>query len=394
MAKGHHNNNLTGFQPDIIRRESRVCEQSILVIAIASLLFSTPILAADQISDKPPTIDALGFSSAMGNSQFRSSVSISSNQRVSNANGLSMSSPSAGLKIESTIEFDALSSTINRNVTGTLPGEDSSSSDGNFRVQRFSTSISGSKGILTVGKDWSNFQDFLGRPDSPLRNFSANHSQPLISDQLRWQVDNGLSVSLENDIRLHSGSSLVDGETESSQSLILAWNSAENSGDGQYSVATMGRKFDGDNPDNINPDSSVGWGLKLVGGWQFGDLFAALSVTLGNRIDSLLLGDNIKSGAGPAATLTSSASQSVNINPSLNYQLGENADLHLAFNRFESGDQQAPHGVDTLDTIHLGYTWSSGPGTRFGIEFVGKDVEGATDMSNSNAVNFAVNKEF
>ena len=63
-------------------------------------------------------------------------------------------------------------------------------------------------------------------------------------------------------------------------------------------------------------------------------------------------------------------------------------------NRFETEAEDTAHGVETLDTIHLGYTWTPWPSTQIGIEFVGKDVEGPGSMEDSNEVNFAASKRF
>jgi hypothetical protein len=74
--------------------------------------------------------------------------------------------------------------------------------------------------------------------------------------------------------------------------------------------------------------------------------------------------------------------------------LGENANIHVAINRFESDGDSNVFGVDTLDTVHLGYSWNPWPSTQFGVEFIGKDVEGSSELSDSNEVNFAASKRF
>jgi len=154
-------------------------------------------------------------------------------------------------------------------------------------------------------------------------------------------------------------------------------------------MSALGHEVDQD----ISPsDSDIGWGLNLAGGWRFGDFFAKLSLTLGNSIDSFIL--SRFSDANETTTNSYRLNEAFNISPSIDYQLTDKGNIHFSVNRFQSSEQLAANGVDTLDTVHLGYSWTPWPSTRFGIEYVGKDVQGNADLSDSNEVNFAASKEF
>jgi hypothetical protein len=286
-----------------------------------------------------------------------------------------------------------------------------------FNVRRFSTAISSDSGTLTVGNDWSNFQDFLGQPGfggqssgmtsyMPLGYASANGpvnglADGITAEQVRWQSGSDLSnisIAVENNLAstLNADSSSdFDNQPgySSSPNLVVSWQGSNPNGS-QYRVSAMGRHLELDQSgDQIDADDGVGWGLNLAGGWRFGDLVAALSVTLGNSIDSFILG-RVGNSETAAAAKTQGLVESFNINPSLNYQLDDNSNLHFSLNRFQSSPGNAVHGVDTLDTIHLGYSWNPWPSTQFGVEFVGKDVNGGDKMEDSNAVNFAASKRF
>lgn len=297
-----------------------------------------------------------------------------------------------GLRINSAIEIeaDSVAATISDFDSAGFRLEQSSDDARNLDVRRFSTSIESAGGRLTVGNDWSNFEDFLGDNN---QNYSGFDDSGLTSEQLKWSVENGFSVSLEKDIELVGDDPLSEAE-KSSQSLVLSWQNNDQSAAGRYSVSALGRRLELENVDQAKADDLLGWGLKLAGGWQFGDLFVALSMTLGNRIDSLILGNSIDRNPANRVSFVNPGNQSFSINPGLNYRLGDNSNLHFAINRFETGGEDIPHGVDTLDTIHLGYSWNTGSSAKFGIEFVGKNVEGNTDMTDSNAVNFVAGKRF
>jgi len=394
-------------------------------VAITTLA-STATLAAegDPGGDRPLTIDDLGFNRAMNANLFSGkTVRIrSASTPDSTARSLLPGSDTRPpLAVSSMMEIEsARLGPINsggfggQNASGLvldtryqgLAGTEDPNDDDGLTVKRFSTAIRSSGGTLTVGSDWSNFQDFLSDNSFGASEGSSTMSLGLgipsgvTADQVRWQGGgslSGLSVAIENDLQ----SSLSETEDyDAEPNLVVSWRGG-NQETGRYRFSALGRNLDNDDSrftaSSSEADSSLGWGLNLAGGWRFGDLVAKLSVTLGNSIDNFILGRLGDSNTAAAATRTQGLggdNPSFNINPSLDYQLGEQSNLHLSVNRFQTTAGNAVHGVDTLDTIHVGYSWNPWPSTRFGIEFVGKDVEGNGNMEDSNTVNFAASKRF
>ncbi len=374
-------------------------------LGVALLVFSAPGFAqsgAESSAVSPVTIDDLGFGAAMDDRLFTSSYQVNSVTTLAPVRA--GSGAARGLDISTTLEFNARrASGIGLDTRGfdfdsrTNPAADDTS------VRRFSTALKGSTGTLTVGHDWSNFQDFLQRDSAP----ASIASQGLTSEQVSWASAGQLgefSVAFERDYSFlgprtaADGLGLAnagdDGSVDGAPSLILSWRGSTADQRGQYSFSALGREFDTESGEDLEDEGGTGWGINLAGGWRFGELFAALSVTLGNSIDSFILGRVGDRKTAAEASRFLSPSESISINPSLNYRLGEHSNVHLAFNRFASDSADVAHGVETLDTIHLGYTWTPWPSTRIGIEIVGKDVEGPGTMEDSNEVNFAASKRF
>lgn len=362
------------------------------MLVAAFLVGATPALAdgSDGARSAPLTIDDLGFSNAMDEQVFTRSYRLSSISALPVASpGLSLDSAGApGLSARSELQIEVDES--DGIGSGLSLTEGLSSGQGEVSIRRFSTALSGSEGTLTVGSDWSNFQDFLPVGTTLTR-------QGLVAEQISWASEADLgrfSVALERDYELLGDNRIDRGlsdQSSSAPSLILSWRGATDDQRGLYGVTALGRDLE---LDDVDTSSDTGWGLNLAGGWRFGELFAALSVTLGDSIDSFILGRMGDRSTASAASRYLNPGESIHINPSLNYRLGDSANLHLSVNRFATDTEDTPHGVETLDTIHLGYTWTPWPSTRIGIEFVGKDVEGPGAMEDSNEVNFAASKRF
>ena len=308
----------------------------------------------------------------------------------------------AGLSVTSILEFEVQDPDLVRMRfpgTGLSLTDDPAAENGEISLRRVSTTLTGSEGTLTVGNNWSNFQDFLPPASSSLA------SRGLTAEQLSWATRQELgeiSVTLEGGYELvghgeplsASLSDLPDAGGSSSPSLALSWRGSTQDKRSMYGISALGRELELDDQGSTGGASDTGWGLNLFGGWHFGELFAALSVTLGNSIDSFILGRVGDRETASAATRYLHPGKSININPMLNYRLSEHSNIHLSVNRFSSESEDTPHGVETLDTIHLGYSWTPWPSTRLGIEFVGKDVEGTGPMEDSKKVNIAASKRF
>ncbi|MGI9310557.1 MAG: hypothetical protein ACR2P7_03360 [bacterium] len=264
-----------------------------------------------------------------------------------------------------------------------------------LQVERLGATWETQRGTLRVGGDWSNFG---ARAASPF-----DHARS--AGQITWRSRNGFSIALEEPVGGAANPDRGDGAinddieslqalTDGSPNLVLSWQGGLAEEAGAYKVSALGRRLDLNGAHNgvEVDDRALGWGLNLAGGWRFGDLFAALSVTLGNGIDSLLLqrfgSDVAVSPSGEVETL-----ESLSILPSLNYSLGQNADLHVVLGRYQARDETAI-GIDTLDTINLGYTWSPWPSAKIGIEVVGKNVQGTIDDGDSAEVKIGAEKRF
>ena len=366
---------------------------SIIIVAVGCAILGAQgkVFAADSgiawLEDQTETIDGRGFAQTINENQFSSNLRIEGNSLVNSR---------SRLRLNSVLEVEPPAAEYASE--GLLLDDDAIADTQGFKVRRFATAVESSHGTLTVGSDWSNFQDFLGSDGigysvSGQNSFNQNG---LTSEQIRWNSTNGFSVALETEAELSSVPELNNyAGDNSSPSMILSWNGSDPARRGQYSFSVLGRQLQSGGVGQVeNNEEKLGWGLNLAGGWRFGEMFAALRVTLGNSIDRYILG---RFSNGNSANSTSGATtfgESFNINPSLNYRLDKKSNIHVAINRFESDGGDNVFGVDTLDTIHLGYTWNPWPSTQFGVEFVGKDVEGNSELSDSNEVNFAASKRF
>ena len=249
-------------------------------------------------------------------------------------------------------------------------------------------------GAFTVGNEWRNFQDTLLGPDG------VSGRSSLFDDRQtsEWTGGNGFSIALEEPAGQGNATNdnikSLQGLTEGSPNLILSWQGdfAEN---GRYKMSAIGRKLNLEGVhDGVNvDDEELGWGVQMAGGWRFGDLFAALRVTLGNGIDSLILkrfgSDVAVSSSGEVETL-----ESLTILPSLNYNINKRSDVRLSLGHYKSADGEAVTGIDTLDTINLGYTWSPWPSTRIGVEVEGKDFEGDSGEEDSTEIKIGAETRF
>jgi len=360
--------------------------RSFKVLAVAAVVSLPGMVFA---AESPGTIDDLGFNSVMNEKLFSSNYEVQSVQSQSLIK--SSDGASRGLGLQTSMAFEIQEKPYSS--SGLMLSGDSVNEDNGIDIKRFSTALVSSAGTLTVGNDWTNFQDFLHDDDDAAQSPIKRNS--LTTEQIRWSTGSGFSVAFENDAAL-DGELLAGADDPADMpSLVLSWQGADKDQRGRYSFSALGRQLQLDGfGNNDNTQEDLGWGLNLAGGWQFGDLFAALSVTLGNSIDSFILGRLVDRETASSAAKVTQLGESLNISPSLNYRLSETANLHMSLNRFQSSDNDAVHGIDTLDTIHLGYSWNPWPSTRIGIEFIGKEVDGRGELDDSNAVNFAASKRF
>ena len=334
-------------------------------------------------SGNPENIDDLGFNSVFDNNLFSNGFSLSTRNKSSI--GLTNSG-------NLTTEFEA-ESEGSHTVSRIKPLEDNLDSltseyqSQGLRIKRLSSSWESESGTLTVGSDWANFQDTLSA-DRSFSGSAADRSRGVAS-QIRWHSPNGFSISIEDEAPDGNGN---EGSLDS-PSVILSWQGGVGGNAGQYRVTAMGTRLDPDSSgQRFNGDDILGWGLNLEGGWQIGDLFAALSVTYGKGINSYVLqrfGNEILVTPNDL----DSYGDAYSIRPSLYYSLNENSNFHVALSHYSSEDDPVS-GIDTLDTIHMGYSWSPWPSTRFGLELVGQNADGPNGTQDETQFKFGAQKLF
>jgi len=232
---------------------------------------------------------------------------------------------------------------------------------------------------------------------STFLGFSSFNDSIQAAGLVRWTSRNGFSLSLENH-KYPSSTSVMDDSlsdiVRSSPSIIWSWQG--HNGRGQYRVSALGRTLyvNGHYRNKYIHDQEASLGLNLEGGWRLGDLFAMLSVLVGEGINSLI------SGVAAVNDLTlysgyPNSIKSFSIRPSLKYRFTDGSDFHVALGHYATEDSFRHGDIDTLDTVHIGYIWSPWPSTRFGVEILGQDIEGASEaLEDSTQVKFGVQKHF
>ena len=212
-----------------------------------------------------------------------------------------------------------------------------------FSLKRYSARLRLGEDVLSVGRDWSGFQDLL---DLPIGLESVPDDAGL-THQMRFQRQ-GLALALEQ-----------PEADQAAPQLVLSWRGQTDQT--QLGIAVLGR------PADETAQSEFGWGVNLAGGLRFGKLFTALGVSVGEQIDALLLGPADQPAPGPTLLVA----------PKFHYAIGNRGNAWLGLSRYA-----ARENGQTLDTIHVGYQWQVLPGTQLDIEFAGdlfdEDASGQT----------------
>jgi hypothetical protein len=176
--------------------------------------------------------------------------------------------------------------------------------------------------------------------------------------------------------------------------VILSWQGGPGGAAGEYRVAALGTRLDAETSgQSFDGRDPVGWGLNLEGGWQIGDLFAALSVTYGKGINSYIL-QRYGNELLVTANTQNQFADSYSIRPSLYYSLNDNSNFHVALGHYAAEEASSYSGIDTLDTINMGFSWSPWPSTKFGIELVGQNADGAAGDMDDTRLRFGAQKKF
>ena len=376
----------------MLAKHKNLLPDSVCGMTIGVVAWLVPVLG---LCADLQTIDDLAFGAVMDDKQFSRGLSLQ-NLAESTLELNKSNQPNMSIEVEFTgkeeLSLKPFEDFSHGFTMAEAEGFSSKYTSQGLQVKRLSTSIDSGAGILTVGRDWANFQEIL-KPDE---NFnSAQEQNDQVVNQIKWTSPNGFTIALEDtatenlDIQNDS-----EHEAKGSPSIILSWQSGPEGAIGEYRVAAMGTRLDAENSgQNFDGKDVISWGLNLQGGWQLGDLFTALSVTYGKGIKSFILqrlGDELLITADSADELTDAYS----IRPSLYYTLNEYSKFHVVLEYFSADDPSDKLEVETLDTIHMGYSWSPWPSTRFGLELFSKKSDGAQGELADKHILFSGEKQF
>ena len=245
-----------------------------------------------------------------------------------------------------------------------------------------------------IGQTWSNFMDFVAYPTT-VDFFGPAGKSFARQGQIRYTLDNGLSFSIENPetdgngalgrIRESTGGPGADLLPD----FTAAWRGGPGGAGGSYEFSGIVRVLgvDGVTDAGIEVDeTTTGFGFNLAGGWSFGPVSVAASVTAGDGI-----GRYIINGAGNGAFVEDDgdfdAVSAVGYSANVKYDWTENSSSLLAIGGFENGDTAA-NGIDNLQTIHLNYIWSPYPSSSFGVEII-QGFNETSDGNDGSATRFA-----
>lgn len=292
---------------------------------------------------------------------------------LSNQDNLSITTGSGGLippQRKLSIEDDDLTPASNsrlaKELTNRLTVEEEGSQG--LHIDRLTNFDEGGVGTLSGGPDWSSFSEYL--PE--LGHLDLDRDDLLIENRIYWLTPNGFSLALESKTGpafTSAGRNESNDQTHNSTSVMLSWQPDQNGNPGDYRISAIGARL------NLNSgraglvgNSATGWGLDLQGNWQIGDLVAALSVTYGKGIDSYILRKEGKD-LYVMAERENDPSNSYSFQPSLYYKLNDNSKFHMVLERYrsENDESHADAADQTIDTLHLQYTWSPWPKTEFGL---------------------------
>ncbi|WP_423906359.1 hypothetical protein [Candidatus Spongiihabitans sp.] len=356
----------------------------VFLACIAMVMLMSSPTAAD--AKDSVAIDGLGFNAITDHGLFSSGFKFQGKGNISDRNSHSVR---MAVQMETTVEAESSDWSENSlhiaplhaltdSSVGSIGFMTPSSQSQGFKVNRISASWETEAGTLTVGNDWTSLQDFLS-VNKGFESANVSAQNRTVVSQIKWLSPNGFSISLENSPRtsLYSTDSGLSNsiENNTSPNLILSWQGGPGGTVGVYRVTAMGTKFETPaSGQNLDRGDITGWGLNLEGGWQMGDLFAALSVTFGKGIDSYIL-QRSGNDLVVAPNYLDELGNSLSIQPSLYYRLNNNSNFHVSLGHYASEGAFNDSGIDTLDTINMGYSWSLWPSTKFGFELVDQDTD-------------------
>ena len=236
------------------------------VIVLSSfLLLGVPYVQADspsvsgrgEVTLEPLSINCQGIGAVVdGSSLGPCRVYSGTGQYAGSADASGVVLPdqaTTGVTVSSVLEFETSKS---GSVTHGHPGVDLSLVDDpaleieDIHIRRVSTSLSGSEGTLTVGKNWSDFQDFLPSMGDMLV------TRGLTTDQLSWATRSELGeikLTLEGNYELVGHNLSLDmsqddvqkaGGAPLSSSLVVSWRGSTDEQRSLYGISAMGRELE------------------------------------------------------------------------------------------------------------------------------------------------------
>ncbi len=269
-------------------------------------------------------------------------------------------------------------------------GNESFSNSSSFRLRNAYASY----GRWTIGQTWTNFMDFVAYPTTVDFYGPAGKSFAR-QGQIRYTLDNGLSFSIENPEtdgfgalgRLRESTGGVG--SDQAPDFTAAWRGGPGGAGGSYEVAGIVRVLgvDGTLDSGVQVDDTVtGFGFNVAGGWDFGKVSLAASVTGGEGIGRYIINgfgnDVFVTDAGEVEAVSSLATSA-----NVKFNWTEKSSSLIAVGFFMNDDPAASNGIDNLGTLHLNYLWTPYPNSSFGVELIQGFIENAADPNNPGAEN-------
>ena len=266
-------------------------------------------------------------------------------------------------------------------------GNESFSNSSTFRIRNAAATY----GAWTIGQTWTNFMDFVAYPTT-VDFFGPAGKSFARQGQVRYTLDNGLSFSIENpetDGFADAGDRLRESTggigLDIAPDFTAAWRGGPGGAGGSYEISGIVRILgvQGDLSDGVAvDDTTTGFGFNAAGGWEFGKVNLAASVTGGDGIGRYIINgfgnDVFVSATGEVDAVTSFAASG-----NIKYSWTENSSTLLAFGVFMNDEPDESNGIDNLGTIHLNYIWSPYPNSSFGAEIITGYIENADGSDGS-----------
>lgn len=284
-------------------------------------------------------------------------------------------------------------------------GNESFSNSTGFRIRHAYGSYDTEWGSFLAGQYWTNFMDFVAYPGT-VDFFGPAGKSFKRQGQIRWTMNNGLSISLENPETDGFGAAGRLGESRGGigadevPDVTVAWRGG--TGNANYELAAVWRKL---GVNGVAPagsvlagtrldDSESGFGINLAGGWSFDRVNLSASTTFGDGIGSYII-----NGFGNDLWVNADGSietvESMSVNAAIKVDWTDSTSSTLALGHFENDIPSRSNGINTLDTMHLNFMWNPWPSTTMGVELMRGELDNADGTSGeANRLQFMVQRSF